>query len=305
MTDGNGSAMRNLQHQKCCAHVVAENKKLMKALEKEKQRKLYVMTAYKKLLAAYQSVVDLKEVMDSSDSEYGNEKENIGPQPENNGSLNRSSPMDNQMIEEQDLAENHMDFNQNNETNRISGRKISCLRRPASFHSSQSHISAHSKQKQMSEWYFLAMEDEYEISKKLEENNKIDALLKKSGERSKMIANTSQRRATIAANRRAIVVDIIKGKRQLDDEALKILHTDSSQISAFPKHFIKEMEEKAKSKYKQSQLRLEQERGYYRERQLEIVTNRILAHSSAAIAKTVANSRLSRTFSSLNVGQFG
>ncbi|KAI1717263.1 2OG-Fe(II) oxygenase superfamily domain-containing protein [Ditylenchus destructor] len=152
-----------------------------------------------------------------------------------------------------------------------------------------------------SEWYFLALDDEQEARKKAAEKDKVERMLRKTQERSEMIAATSKRRAAIAANRRAVAMDVLKGKRELDDEAVRILHTDSSQISSFPRTFMEEMAEKAKRRYKQSQLRMERERGNFREKQLEMATNNVLAHSSAAIAKAVANLRFSRTHSTLSV----
>jgi hypothetical protein len=49
----------------------------------------------------------------------------------------------------------------------------------------------------------------------------------------------------VAANRRAIIGDLINGKRELDDEAMCALHTDSSKISAFPE-FMRQMRRASK-----------------------------------------------------------
>lgn len=48
---------------KCCFNTLNENRRLKKALEKERNRRLYVFEAYKKLLDAYQSIVDFKELV--------------------------------------------------------------------------------------------------------------------------------------------------------------------------------------------------------------------------------------------------
>ena len=45
----------------CCVSLLQENLKLKKLVEKEQQRRRYVMTAYRKLLSAYQAVVDFRE----------------------------------------------------------------------------------------------------------------------------------------------------------------------------------------------------------------------------------------------------
>lgn len=46
---------------KCCFDTLNENRRLKKALEKERNRRIYIFEAYKKLLDAYQSLVNLKE----------------------------------------------------------------------------------------------------------------------------------------------------------------------------------------------------------------------------------------------------
>lgn len=45
----------------CCIGLLAQNRKLEAALEKEKQRRRKIVDAYKKLMLAYQSIVEVKE----------------------------------------------------------------------------------------------------------------------------------------------------------------------------------------------------------------------------------------------------
>ncbi|KAI1729842.1 2OG-Fe(II) oxygenase superfamily domain-containing protein [Ditylenchus destructor] len=248
----------NVQQNECCVQLAVENRRLAKALEKERQRKLYVVAAYKKLLDAYRSMVDLKEVFESSDSTI-DESDHLKPQP--------GAP----------TTEEH----ENKENQPQTSTKVKVPE--PSFPAKKS--------------------PEIRIKGKAQaaEKDKVERMLRKTQERTEMIAATSKRRAAIAANRRAVAMDVLKGKRELDDEAVRILHTDSSQISSFPRTFMDEMAEKAKRRYKQSQLRMERERGNFREKQLEMATNNVLAHSSAAIAKAVANLRFSRTYSTVSV----
>lgn len=59
--NGNIDSINGESLRKCCANTILENRRLKKALEKERNRRIYVFEAYKKLLDAYQSIVDFKE----------------------------------------------------------------------------------------------------------------------------------------------------------------------------------------------------------------------------------------------------
>ena len=139
---------------------------------------------------------------------------------------------------------------------------------------------------------------------------RLRTLLKRTEERSQLISQTSQRRAQIAANRRAVAMDLLKGRRELDEEALAVLHTDSSRLCAFPTEVMREMREASRRRSRLFEQRLELERGNRREKQLEMATNKILAHSSASIAKSIATGvvghrrhSLTRSLSSITLGE--
>ncbi|CAK5090596.1 unnamed protein product [Meloidogyne enterolobii] len=106
----------------------------------------------------------------------------------------------------------------------------------------------------------------------------------RSEQRCRAIEEASRKRAIIAANRRAVASDILTGKRQLDDEAKKILAKDSSSICAFP-NLLRQMRAASRRKFEESPHRrkLEEER----QKQMYQGINRIIAHAGSGAKKSV------------------
>uniref|UniRef100_A0A915NAY1 Uncharacterized protein n=1 Tax=Meloidogyne floridensis TaxID=298350 RepID=A0A915NAY1_9BILA len=97
-------------------------------------------------------------------------------------------------------------------------------------------------------------------------------------------AQILRERSEQLANRRAVASDILTGKRQLDDEAKKILAKDSSSICAFP-NLLRQMRAASRRKFEESPHRrkLEEER----QKQMYQGINRIIAHAGSGAKKSV------------------
>lgn len=160
----------NTRQNECCEQLAVENRRLTKALEKERQRKLYVIAAYKKLLDAYRSMVDLKEYVDklhtsflslnrfrvfeSSDSTI-DESEHFKPQT--------GAPT----TEEHENKEN-----QPKTSTKVKMPEPSFPPKKSSetLIKGKSHVTFKEAQRvttTSSEWYFLALDDEQEARKKV------------------------------------------------------------------------------------------------------------------------------------------
>ncbi|CAK5090318.1 unnamed protein product [Meloidogyne enterolobii] len=129
------------------------------------------------------------------------------------------------------------------------------------------------QQKKSSLSFFIPLDENFRLN-----DRKAQVFRERSEQRCRAIEEASRKRAIIVANRRAVASDILKGKRQLDDEAKRILLKNTSSICAFP-NLLRQMRAASKRKFMESPLRrkLENER----QKQIYQDINKILAHAGA------------------------
>nr|CAD2175038.1 unnamed protein product [Meloidogyne enterolobii] len=129
------------------------------------------------------------------------------------------------------------------------------------------------QQKKSSLSFFVPLDENFHLN-----DRKAQILGERSEQRCRAIEEASRKRAIIAANRRAVASDILTGKRQLDDEAKRILAKDSSSICAFP-NLLRQMRAASRRKFEESPHRQKLEKE--RQKQMYQGINRIIAHAGS------------------------
>ncbi|CAK5089957.1 unnamed protein product [Meloidogyne enterolobii] len=135
------------------------------------------------------------------------------------------------------------------------------------------------QQKKSSLSFFIPLDENFHLN-----DRKAQILGERSEQRCRAIEEASRKRAIIAANRRAVASDILTGKRQLDDEAKRILSNDSSSICAFP-NLLRQMRAASRRKFEESPHRQKLEKE--RQKQMYQGINRIIAHAGSGSKKSV------------------
>nr|CAD2127525.1 unnamed protein product [Meloidogyne enterolobii] len=129
------------------------------------------------------------------------------------------------------------------------------------------------QQKKSSLSFFIPLDENFHLN-----DRKAQILRERSEQRCRAIEEASRKRAIIVANRRAVASDILKGKRQLDDEAKRILLKNTSSICAFP-NLLRQMRAASRRKFEESPHRRKLEKE--RQKQMYQGINRILAHAGS------------------------
>ncbi|KAL3071751.1 hypothetical protein niasHT_025964 [Heterodera trifolii] len=268
----------------CCAQMRHENELLRRALRKERERRMFTTNAYRQLLEQFNHLVDFRRVVVANGG--GGERPEQLQQCQSSPSSANGAPVPSSSEAETALA--------------MAPTATAAAVAPSA---TAPVVPAAVNQHHHPNWYFVALERDANnnstsggnSNNELLRDERVWRMFARSQQRCAAIRDASRARAQIAAGRRAVVADLLTERRALDSEALDVLlHTDASRaVQAFPTSFMREQRRASRRSYERSPHRLQQERE--RQRHFEGAINRILAHSSATVAKMIATSQSNST----------
>ncbi|KAL3094331.1 hypothetical protein niasHS_004087 [Heterodera schachtii] len=311
----------------CCAQMRHENELLRRALRKERERRMFTTNAYRQLLEQFNHLVDFRRVVVANGG--GEQSEQLqqcqsSPSSVNGASVPSSSEAETALaVVPSTTAAAVVPSTapavapSTTAPAVVPSTTAPSTTAPAVVPSAMAPVVNNQHKQIITEqpaavnqhhhpnWYFVALERDAnnnstrggnssnDDSAKLLRDERVWRMFARSQQRCAAIRDASRARAQIAAGRRAVVADLLTERRALDSEALDVLlHTDASRaVQAFPTSFMREQRRASRRSYERSPHRLRQERE--RQRHFEGAINRILAHSSATVAKMIAKSQSS------------
>ncbi|KAL3096804.1 hypothetical protein niasHT_026185 [Heterodera trifolii] len=278
----------------CCAQMRHENELLRRALRKERERRMFTTNAYRQLLEQFNHLVDFRRVVVANGG--GGERPEQLQQCQSSPSSANGAPVPSSSEAETALAMAPTATAAAVAPSTTAPAVVPSTAPAVAPSATAPVVPAAVNQHHHPNWYFVALERDANnnstsggnSNNELLRDERVWRMFARSQQRCAAIRDASRARAQIAAGRRAVVADLLTERRALDSEALDVLlHTDASRaVQAFPTSFMREQRRASRRSYERSPHRLRQERE--RQRHFEGAINRILAHSSATVAKMIA-----------------